>query len=129
MILNVCKDRSWSSFDVARKLKSTGQYRKIGHAGTLDPLAEGVLLILTDGDTKKQPELMALKKEYIVDILFGFTSPSYDLGTEVTKTSCSNLISLSDLETVIPRYIGCINQRPPLYSAKHINGTRAYKLA
>ena len=129
MILNVYKDWGWSSFDVVKKLKSTGQYKKIGHAGTLDPLAEGVLLILTDSDTKKQPELMALTKEYLVDVLLGYTSPSYDLGTEVSKTDQARQVTITDVENALPSYIGNINQRPPLFSAKHIRGTRAYKLA
>lgn len=80
MILNVYKEKGWTSFDVVAKIRGMlGKKEKVGHAGTLDPLAEGVLVVLTGEDTKKQREFTGMDKEYIAEIAFGVTTPTYDL--------------------------------------------------
>ncbi|HLC93455.1 MAG TPA: tRNA pseudouridine(55) synthase, partial [Patescibacteria group bacterium] len=79
MILNIYKPKHWTSFDVVAKTRSILKTKKVGHAGTLDPLAEGVLIVLTDKDTKRQSEFMKLSKEYQAEIGFGLKSPTYDL--------------------------------------------------
>lgn len=131
MILNVYKPRGWTSNDVVQKIKHSCGFNKVGHAGTLDPLAEGVLLVLTDVDTKRQSEFMGLNKEYMVKIAFGYTSDSYDFGTTVRedgKDTADSLIKV-DLQSVLPKYIGMIDQRVPEYSAVHVDGNRLYGLA
>ena len=84
MILNIYKPLNWTSFDIVAKLRGILKTKKIGHAGTLDPLADGVLVILTEKDTKKQNELMGTKKEYIAEIALGLKSDSYDLETTLS---------------------------------------------
>jgi tRNA pseudouridine55 synthase len=132
MILNVYKEKNWTSFDVVAKVRvMLGKKRKVGHAGTLDPLAKGVLVVLTDEDTKKQDKFMKLKKEYIADISFGITTPTYDLEIlpEVNKTQ----ISLEDLKEKIPAILkhfeGEIDQKVPPYSAAKVGGKTLYKEA
>ncbi len=131
MILNVYKPRVWTSNDVVQKIKHSCGFKKVGHAGTLDPLAEGVLLVLTDADTKKQSEFMGLDKQYLVRVAFGYTSDSYDLGTQMREEGrqiASGLTSM-DLQSVLLKYIGAIEQQVPAYSAVHVDGNRLYELA
>ena len=123
MILNIYKQKGWTSFDVVAKLKGILGTKKIGHAGTLDPLAEGVLIILTHKDTKKQNEHMHTKKEYIADIALGLDSDSYDLETLLRES-----IVPTDVED-LPKYIGFIIQTVPPYSAIKVSGRRLYKSA
>lgn len=132
MILNVYKEKGWTSFDVVAKIRGMlGKKRKVGHAGTLDPLAEGVLIVLTDEDTKKQNEFMSLKKEYEAEIAFGITTPTYDL--EVLPNVSDKQLSLDEvkklLKDVLPKYIGEIDQKVPSYSAVKVEGKRLYKQA
>lgn len=131
MILNVYKPRGWTSNDVVQKIKHSCGFKKVGHAGTLDPLAEGVLLVLTDVDTKKQSKFMGLDKQYLVRVAFGYTSDSYDLGTQMREDGrqiASGLTSM-DLQSVLLKYIGAIEQQVPAYSAVHVDGNRLYELA
>ena len=131
--MSVYKPKGWTSFDVVAKLKPTLVPRptKIGHAGTLDPLAEGVLIVLTDNDTKRQAEFMAMEKEYRATIAFGVSSPTYDLEGPLTffepKMRVEEL--QQKLQEVIPSFIGTINQQVPAYSAVKVQGQRLYKVA
>lgn len=112
-----------------RKIVSNGRARiKIGHAGTLDPNASGVLVVGTGSCTKLLSQVMKQNKEYIGIVFFGSTSTTYDdLGT---KTHISNMIpELKAIEHALEKFIGIVDQVPPAYSAIHINGMRAYKLA
>lgn len=132
MILNVYKEKGWTSFDVVAKVRSMlGRKRKVGHTGTLDPLAEGVLIVLTDEDTKRQDEFMTMEKEYVAKIAFGITTPTYDL--EVLPNVSEMQISLKEvkeiLEKILPKYIGEITQKVPAYSAVKVKGKTLYKEA
>jgi tRNA pseudouridine55 synthase len=131
MIINVYKPRGWTSNDVVQKIKHSCGLKKVGHAGTLDPLAEGVLVVLTDADTKRQSEFMALRKEYLVKAVFGYSSDSYDLGTTVyvSGKGLADTLTREALSTKLVNYIGKIHQQVPAYSAVHIDGQRLYKLA
>lgn len=128
-ILNINKPVGWTSFDVVKKIRGQLNIKKVGHAGTLDPFATGVLLICTGRATKKVEDLMNLKKEYIARIEFGKTTDSYDLtGTIVSERSADNL-ELENIKQVIKQFDGEIYQTPPMYSAVKVNGERLYKLA
>lgn len=131
MILNVYKPKDWTSFDVVKKLGNVLNEDKVGHAGTLDPLAEGVLIVLTGVDTKKESEIMQMKKEYVADIGFGATTKSLDLETEL-KYSDKKLLKkdLSDkLMDILPNYVGKYEQKVPMYSATSVDGEKLYKKA
>jgi len=131
MIINVFKPRGWTSNDAVQKIKHNRGFKKVGHAGTLDPLAEGVLIVLTDEDTKRQAEFMGLKKEYLVKIAFGYESDSHDLGTPLRplgKDTAGNLTQEA-LKKALVKYIGKIQQQVPVYSSVHVKGQRLYELA
>ena len=128
-ILNINKPVGWTSFDVVKKIRGQLNIKKVGHAGTLDPFATGVLLICTGRATKKVEDLMNLKKEYIARIEFGKTTDSYDLtGAILSERSADNL-ELENINQVIKQFHGEIYQTPPMYSAVKVNGERLYKLA
>ncbi len=102
---------------------------KVGHAGTLDPLATGLMIICTGKKTKQIEKLQAINKEYIADIFIGATTPSYDLETEINNKFDTNHITDKLVEKIVNSFIGKQQQIPPSYSAKRINGERAYKKA
>jgi len=126
MIINVYKPKTWTSFDVVARLRTLLHTKKVGHAGTLDPLAQGVLIVLTEEDTKNYGKYMHTKKEYIADIALGLDSDSYDLGTPVYKHN-KNITNFEDIN--LASYIGTLNQVVPSYSAVRIAGKRLYKSA
>ena len=133
--LLIDKPYKWTSFDVVTKIrkyiKQNHNYKKIkvGHAGTLDPLATGLLIICTGQYTKKIDEFQNLKKGYTARIKFGETTPSYDRETEVNATFPVNHITQEHIKQIINKYTGEQAQYPPVYSAKKINGKRAYTKA
>jgi tRNA pseudouridine55 synthase len=131
VILNIYKEKGWTSADVVAKLKGILRPRKIGHAGTLDPLAEGVLIVLTDEDTKRQSEFMGMEKEYVADVQFGATSETYDLEGELTYSGVE--ITEDDLgrklNKVLKDFIGTYEQEVPHYSAVKVGGRPLYKSA
>lgn len=131
VIINVYKEKDWTSFDVVAKLRGVLNTKKVGHAGTLDPLAEGVLVILTDDDTKKQAEIMNLEKEYLAEIAFGAQSPTYDLEQRLTfveqKVDLDKL--KRDLSNALDKYIGEFDQKVPPYSAVKVEGKKLYEKA
>lgn len=119
-----------TSFQVVAQIKKKFNLKKVGHAGTLDPLASGVLVILTGDDTKKQDEVMKQPKEYIVDITFGISSPSHDLEFLPTFTNEVSLPSiLPAIDKTILKYRGEIIQEIPAFSAKKVAGKPLYKNA
>ena len=135
-IFCIDKPYGWTSFAVVGKLRYHISKRigvkkiKVGHAGTLDPLASGVLIVCTGKATKRIDELQAGVKEYIAEIKLGATTPSFDLETEVDATYEWEHITRDMVEDVLHnQFIGCIEQVPPSYSACKINGKRAYKMA
>lgn len=128
-LLLINKPVGWTSFDVVRKLRYVIKVKKIGHAGTLDPLATGLLIIGTGKYTKKLNELQGLDKTYEGIIEIGKTTPSYDLETEFNSEHDWSGVELSDLEKVKHELTGEIQQVPPAHSAVKIDGERAYKKA
>ena len=128
------KPLRWTSTDVVRKVKFTLRklgYRKIkvGHAGTLDPLATGILVVCIGRATKLVDALQAEEKEYIADVMLGATTPSYDLEHEIDRTYPYEHITREAVEEALTSLTGERLQTPPVYSAKKIDGTRAYELA
>ena len=129
------KPLGWSSFQLVNKVryiickKLNIKKLKVGHAGTLDPLATGLMILCTGKATKQIESLMATEKEYIADILLGATTPSYDAETEVDKTFPVDHITNEKLEDTLHQFLGTIKQQPPMFSAKKVNGVRAYRLA
>ncbi len=124
----------WSSTDVVRKIKfdlRKAGYRKIkvGHAGTLDPLATGVLLVCIGRATKRVEELQSEQKEYVADVRLGATTPSFDREHTVDRTFPTDHITREGVEKALASLEGERLQMPPIYSAKKIEGTRAYEFA
>lgn len=131
MILSVYKEKGWTSHDVVAKLRGVLSTKKIGHAGTLDPLAEGVLVVLTDKDTKKQSEIMELPKQYTAEITFGATSPTYDMEGPLSffEDEIDAVKLKKNLENLLPGFTGKIKQKVPPYSAVKVDGKKLYKKA
>lgn len=131
----VDKPLNWTSFDVVNKLRWNLKRKlkvkkiKVGHAGTLDPLATGVLVICVGKHTKRIEELMAGTKTYTGKILLGKTTPSYDLETEYDQSYPTEHINDELIEEVRQSFIGQQMQMPPIFSAKMVDGKRAYDLA
>ncbi len=134
-VLGIDKPYGWTSSDVVRKVKFMLQHKlkkkniKVGHAGTLDPLATGVLIVCIGKATKKAEALQAEEKEYVAEIKFGETTPCFDLEKEVDATYPYEHITEERIAAVLPSFLGEIDQIPPVFSAKMIGGKRAYELA
>ena len=128
-ILQIDKPLEWTSFDVVKKLRYALKVKKIGHAGTLDPLATGLLLIGTGKATKQLQALQGLDKTYEGIIEIGKTTPSYDLETPFDTDLDWGHISEEDILEVVTKFLGAIEQYPPAHSAVKIGGERAYKKA
>lgn len=134
-ILYIDKPLHWSSFDVVKRIRGTLLRRmhrkkmKVGHAGTLDPLASGVMIVVTGRATKRIDELQAHVKEYVAEITLGATTPSFDLETEIDAHYPTAHITEELVRDVLTRFVGRIEQVPPAYSACKIDGRRAYKMA
>ena len=134
-VLYIDKPLEWTSFDAVKRVRGALQRRmkvkklKVGHAGTLDPLATGVMIICTGRATKRIDELQAGAKEYIATIQLGATTPSFDLETEIDATYPTGHITRELIESTLERFKGRIEQIPPAYSACKIEGQRAYDLA
>lgn len=134
-VLLLDKPYGWTSFQLVNKIrwmlcqKLKIKKLKVGHAGTLDPLASGLMIVCTGKATKRIPELTGMDKEYIAEIKFGESTPSFDMETAVDQFYPTDHIDRSAIETELQKYIGEIDQVPPVFSAKHVNGTRAYQYA
>ena len=134
-IFHVDKPLHWTSFDVVKRIRGiltrrTGRKKlKVGHAGTLDPLATGVMTIVTGRKTKLIEQLQAQTKEYVATIRLGATTPSFDLETEIDATYPWEHISRDAVNKALSRFVGEISQVPPAFSACKIDGKRAYKMA
>ena len=135
IILPVDKPYRWTSADVIRKIKWNAckhfhkKNLKVGHAGTLDPLATGVLLVCIGKATKMAEELQKHEKEYIAGITFGATTPSYDLEKDIDRRYPVNMVNEETLTRILKDFIGEQEQVAPLFSAKSVDGVRAYELA
>lgn len=134
-ILCFDKPLKWTSFDVVRKIRTQLCQRlgvkklKVGHAGTLDPLATGVMVVCTGKATKRIDELQAHVKEYVATLQFGATTPCFDLEKPIDQTFPTEHIDEALLRDVLNRFLGRIEQVPPAFSACKIDGKRAYDLA
>lgn len=135
IILPVDKPYRWTSADVIRKIKWTAGKHfgkkniKVGHAGTLDPLATGILLVCIGKATKLAEELQKHEKEYVAGVSFGAVTPSYDLEKEISRTCPLDGISEEAIKRILPGFIGEQMQVAPLFSAKSVDGVRAYETA
>lgn len=134
-VLYFNKPLTWTSFNLVAKVKYPLLRKlrvkklKVGHAGTLDPLATGVMIICTGKATKRIEEFQYQTKEYIASIKLGATTPSYDLEKEIDATYPTEHISRELVEETLKKFIGSIEQIPPAFSACKIDGERAYELA
>ena len=123
------KPLEWTSFDVIRKIRNLIGIKKVGHAGTLDPLATGLLIVCTGRFTKKINEYMAQEKEYTGEITLGATTPTYDLESKPGNFKDIGFITNDDILNATKQFIGEIMQVPPAHSAIKIDGKRVYELA
>ena len=134
-IIAVDKPLGWTSFDAVKRIRGSIQRRlklkkfKVGHAGTLDPLATGVLIVCTGRATRKIEQLQNGEKEYVATVQLGATTPSFDLETEVDATYQTDHITEELVKDVLKTFEGNIMQVPPVFSAVKVEGKRAYKYA
>ena len=134
-ILYIDKPLGWTSFDAVKRMRGALSRRlglkkiKVGHAGTLDPLATGVMILCTGRATKRIDELQAGVKEYVATVALGATTPSFDLETEIDATYPTDHITRQLVENVLQSFKGRIEQIPPSFSACKVDGKRAYELA
>ncbi len=128
-LLLINKPLGWTSFDVVNKLRYKLKIKKIGHAGTLDPLATGLLIICTGKMTKRIEEYMGLEKEYTGKFILGKTTPSHDLETEISVEKDISFLTSDQVRAATHPLTGNIRQLPPAHSAIRIGGKRAYQFA
>lgn len=134
-IICIDKPLGWTSFDAVKRIRGAIVRRigvkkiKVGHAGTLDPLATGVMIVCTGRSTKLIEKLQAGVKEYIATLALGATTPSFDLETEIDATYPTGHITPELVQDTLPRFLGRIEQTPPAFSACKVNGKRAYEMA
>ena len=129
MIININKPVDWSSFDVVKKIKNVTKHKKVGHGGTLDPFASGVLIIGTENDTKSLTRITSSDKTYEAEIELGKTTNTLDTeGKVISEMPIPNMKSNFIIST-LNSFMGKQKQTPPMFSAKKHNGTRLYKLA
>jgi tRNA pseudouridine55 synthase len=125
----VDKPQGWTSHDVVNRMRRIAGTRKIGHLGTLDPLATGVLPLLLDRATRMAQFFTLNEKEYLGTIRFGYSTDSYDADGEPTSPYSEPIVDLERLETILPKFRGALEQTPPPVSAKKIQGRPAYEFA
>lgn len=123
------KPYEWTSFDVVKKVRNRLRIKKVGHAGTLDPLATGLLIVCAGKATKKINEFQDMGKQYAGTLVLGKTTPSVDLETEFDSEKDASNISEAQVEEVAKTLTGELMQVPPIYSAIKVDGERAYKMA
>lgn len=134
-VLLLDKPYQWTSFDLVRKVRKLVKVKynvpkiKVGHAGTLDPLATGLMIVCTGKCTKQIDSFQNQEKEYIAGILLGKTTPSFDLEKEFDKEYPTEHINKEQVESVLTSFLGESDQVPPVFSAKFIDGKRAYEFA
>jgi len=134
-IILIDKPKNWTSFDIVKKIRILLRYYrgiqkiKVGHAGTLDPLATGLLICCTGKATRRIVEFQEMDKEYVATVELGRTTPSFDLETEANKIYPVDHITEEVVRGILTQFIGEQEQMPPAYSAKNVKGKRAYQLA
>ena len=128
-VILIDKPYEWTSFDVVNKLRYGLKVKKIGHAGTLDPLATGLLILCSGKKTKEIDQYQAQEKEYTGTLILGQTRPSIDRETEIDSESDISHLSSEEIENAVVPFQGLIQQIPPQHSAIKVNGKRVYKHA
>ena len=128
-VLLIDKPLTWTSFDVVNKVRYAAKYKKVGHAGTLDPLATGLLILCTNKKTKEIETYQAQEKEYTGTLVLGKTTPSVDLETEFDAEYPTDHITPEAIQQAIVQLTGLIDQIPPAHSAIKVDGKRAYESA
>lgn len=128
-ILIINKPSGVTSHDVVAFVREQKKIKKVGHAGTLDPLAEGVLIVLMGASTKKQGEFLKLDKEYLTTIHLGAVSGTDDTEGQIISQKLENIPSIVDIQKVVRSFVGEIKQLPPAFSAVKIKGQKAYHIA
>ena len=129
MIININKPTGWTSFDVVKKVRGIIKEKKVGHAGTLDPFAQGVLVLGTGNDTKKLTNIATANKTYHASLYLGKATDTLDLDGKISAEAVVPELTKETIASVLASFNGTQEQIPPMYSAKHVNGQRLYKLA
>ena len=129
MIYNIYKPVGWTSFDVVKKLRGITRDKKVGHAGTLDPFAEGVLVIGTNADTKILTEISGTIKSYRAILTLGEETDTLDIDGKTINRCPVSILDEKKVKSVLNDFLGESEQVPPMYSAKKVNGVRLYKMA
>ena len=129
MIINIIKPHGWSSFDVVKKIKNITKHKKVGHAGTLDPFATGVLIIGTEKDTKKLEKISSTYKTYEAILELGRTTDTLDNEGKIIFSSKVPNLNKKIINRTLKSFLGLSNQIPPMFSAKRYNGKRLYEYA
>ncbi len=129
MIININKPAGWTSFDVVKKVRGIIKEKKVGHAGTLDPFADGVLVLGTGPDTKKLTDITMASKTYRAELTLGKSTDTQDRDGKISKEAVVPGLTRETIDSVLASFDGKQEQIPPMYSAKHVNGQRLYKLA
>ena len=129
MIININKPSGWTSFDVVKKVRGIIKEKKVGHAGTLDPFAEGVLVLGTGPDTKKLTDITTANKTYRAELTLGKATDTQDRDGKISAEKLVPELTKETIDAALASFDGPQEQIPPMYSAKHVNGQRLYKLA
>ena len=129
MIININKPAGWPSFDVVKKVRGIIKEKKVGHAGTLDPFAEGVLVLGTGPDTKKLTDITTASKTYRAELTLGEATDTQDRDGKISAEAPVPELTRETIDAVLASFVGTQEQIPPMYSAKQVNGQRLYKLA
>ena len=129
MIININKPAGWTSFDVVKKVRGIIKEKKVGHAGTLDPFADGVLVLGTGPDTKKLTDITMASKTYRAELTLGKSTDTQDRDGKISKEAVVPELTRQTINAVLASFDGIQEQIPPMYSAKQVNGQRLYKLA
>ncbi len=129
MIYNIYKPVEWTSFDVVKKVRIITKEKKVGHAGTLDPFAEGILIVGTGKDTKVLSSISNNPKTYKAKLILGSTTDTMDNKGKIIESKTVPRLEMAKVNSVINSFVGDYKHYPPMYSAKKVNGVRLYKLA
>ena len=129
MIINIDKPIGWTSFDVVKKVKNITKHKKVGHGGTLDPFASGVLVLGTEKDTKKLSSITHSDKSYIAELQLGKLTNTLDTEGDIIEEGIVPNLNEKKIVKVLDSFLGAQKQRPPMFSAKKHKGVRLYKLA
>jgi len=129
LIYNIYKPVEWTSFDVVKKVRIITKEKKVGHAGTLDPFAEGILIVGTGKDTKILSSISNNPKTYKAKLILGSTTDTMDNKGKIIESKIIPRLEMAKVNSVINSFVGDYKHYPPMYSAKKVNGVRLYKLA